>query len=309
MNASHSISIVIPAYNEEGNITELHSELVTTLKNENLIEIIFVDDGSFDSTWDVINILHDKDPRVKGLRFSRNFGHQYALLAGLNSAIGAAVITMDADLQHPPHVIPDLIQKWEKGYRIVKTSRVDNRKTTFFKRNTSKIFYNLFSWLSGVDLSNGMADFRLLDRQVVEQIIQNKEASLFLRGLIEWVGFKSYTLEYRSRERFSGSTKYSLNKMLKFAWTGITSFSIIPLRLGIILGVFSGSFSFLILVHAMYIKLFTDEAVAGWASIISVLCLLFCFLFILLGIMGEYIGRILIQVQQRERFIISERIG
>ncbi len=306
-NKIQSISIVVPAYNEEGNIQKLYDEVMKNIDHQTFLELIFVDDGSKDNTWQLIRKLHNEDHRVVGMRFSRNFGHQYALLAGLSAAKGDSVITMDADLQHPPELIPVMVEKWQEGYKIVKTVRKDNERISFFKRITSHFFYKVFSFLCGVELSDGMADFRLLDRLVVEHIIQNREVSLFLRGLIEWVGFESSIIEYTSKDRFSGKTKYSFMKMIRLAWAGITSFSIIPLRFGIILGLLSSSYAFYRLFYAVYIKLFTNAAVPGWASIIGVLSLLFGFLFILLGIIGEYIGRILIQVQGRERFIVSER--
>ncbi len=307
MTKSGMISIVVPAFNEEGNLERLYEEILQHTADLDLGELLIVDDGSRDGTWANIQALHKRDPRVVGLRFSRNFGHQYALLAGLNAAKGNAVITMDADLQHPPALIPAMVKNWQTGYKIVKTARKDNEKTPFLKRVTSRWFYKTFSFLCGVDLSKGMADFRLLDRQVVSHIIQNKEVSLFLRGLIEWVGFDHCVLEYTSQDRFSGKTKYGLMKMIKFAWTGITSFTIVPLRLGILLGLISSAYAFYRLFYAWYIKRFTDLAVPGWASTIGVMSLLFGILFILLGILGEYIGRILIQVQGRERFIVSDR--
>ena len=308
MNASIELSIVVPAYNEEGNLKRLYTEIIKVLNKQLSYEVIFVDDGSSDRTWEIINNLNHKDKRVTGLRFSRNFGHQYALFAGLSVSNGDAVITMDADLQHPPEVIHKMVSDWRKGFKIVKTIRKDNMKTSFLKKTTSRLFYKTFSLLSGVDLSSGMADFRLLDRQVVNKIIQNREVSLFLRGLIEWVGYDSCVIGYTSNDRYAGKTKYSLIKMLKFAWTGITSFSTIPLRMSIVLGLLSSFYAFYRLGYAYYIKVYTHDAVPGWASIIGVLSLLFGILFILLGIIGEYIGRILIQVQGRDRYIISDKI-
>ena len=301
-------SIVIPAYNEEDNISRLYTELVEVLEKNIAWEVILVDDGSTDRTWEKITILNQKDSRIRGIRFARNFGHQYALFAGLSHARGQAVITMDADLQHPPNVIPQLIEEWHRGSKIVQTVRKDNENISWIKRSTSRLYYRLFSLLSGVNLSEGMADFRLLDRQVVSEIVQTKEVSLFLRGLVEWFGFNTAKIEYACNDRFSGNSKYTLNKMLKLAWTGILSFSVVPLRVAIVIGLLTSLFAFYQLFEAFYIKIFTDAAVPGWASIIGVVSLLFGLLFILLGVIGEYIGRILIQVQGRERFIIREKI-
>lgn len=304
------ISVVIPAYNEPGNLLRLYTELTEVLSSLNMSwEIIFVDDGSEDKTWEEIISIYTTDMRVKGIRLSRNFGHQYALLAGLSQAMGEAVITMDADLQHPPKVIPMLVGEWHKGKKIVHTIRLDPKDLPFLKKFTSKLFYKVFAFLSGVKIDQGMADFRLLDRQVVNEILRLREGGLFLRGLVQWVGYPSSKIEFQGRSRFSGESKYKFRKMLKFAWMGITSFSIIPLRLGIILGLLTSTVAFYQLLDAIYAKFFTDKAVPGWASMIGMVSLLFAVLFVLLGIIGEYIARILEEVRGRPRFIISEQVG
>ena len=305
-----SISIVVPAYCEEGNLLVLYEELNQVLTSLKVCwEMIVVDDGSTDGTWCQITDLHRRDARLKGLRLSRNFGHQYALLAGLSNATGQVVITMDADLQHPPEVIVRLLEQWREGRQIVHTVRTDHRNLPILKRITSRIFYRIFGSLSGVNLSAGMADFRLLDRQVVDDLVGFKEGGLFLRGLVQWVGYSSSKIEFESRERFTGKTKYSVAKMLRFAWAGVTSFSLIPLRLAIILGFITSAVAFMNLSYAVCVKLFTERAVPGWASAVSIVSLLFGVLFILLGIIGEYIGRVLEEVRGRPRFIISDQMG
>ncbi len=304
------LSVVIPAYYEEGNLHKLYEELFEALSSiTDDWEILLVDDGSSDGTWAEIFSLHVKDPRVRGARLSRNFGHQYALFAGLTYARGAAVVTMDADLQHPPSAIPQLVEEWRKGNKIVHTIRLDQESISWHKKLTSKIFYKVFSFLSGVEMSSGMADFRLMDRQVVDQLLQLKEGGLFLRGLVQWVGYQNTKVPFQCRDRFAGQSKYNFRKMLKFAWTGITSFSIIPLRLGIILGLFTSGFAFYQLLEALYTKFFTGKVVPGWTSLFGVMTLLFGVLFILIGVLGEYIGRILIEVRGRPKFIISEQVG
>jgi dolichol-phosphate mannosyltransferase len=272
-------------------------------------EVLIVDDGSPDNTWDIIEALHSQNSQVKGLRLSRNFGHQYALLAGLANAKGDAVITMDGDLQHPVKMIPELVNEWRKGSMLVHTRRLDPPSISFFKKLTSRMYYRIFSYLSGVNIEPGMADFRLFDSQVVKDILAFKEEGLFYRGIAQWVGYSTSTITYTSQERFSGSSKYSLGKMVKLAWNGISSFSIIPLRLGILLGIITSFIAFAEIIYATAVKIFTDTAVPGWASAISILSFLFGVLFILLGILGEYVGRVLVEVRQRPRYLVSEHAG
>jgi dolichol-phosphate mannosyltransferase len=250
-----------------------------------------------------------KHGKFKGLRLSRNFGHQYALMAGLANGKGDILITIDGDLQHPVKMIPELVNEWRKGYKVVNTARLDHPSTPLFKKISSRLFYKLFSFLSGVKIDYGMADFRLLDRQVVDDILQFREEGLFFRGIAQWVGYSSITLSYMSQERLHGTSNYSLKKMIKLAWNGITSFSTIPLRLGVFLGIVTSFIAFAEIIYAIGIKLFTDTAVPGWASAISVFSFLFGVLFILLGIVGEYIGRILIEVRQRPRYLVAEQVG
>ena len=304
------VSLIIPAYNEDGNLLTLYSRLAEILSSlDAMWEVIFVDDGSTDNTWNQILSLHEDNKSVKGIRLSRNFGHQYALLAGLSHSVGDAVISMDADLQHPPDLIPQLISEWEKGNMIVNTIRIDSDDLSLFKKIASRVFYKLFGLLSGVRIESGMADFRLLDRKIVDNILQFREESFFLRGLIQWVGYKNSTIKYKSLNRQSGSSKYTLKKMFRFALDGITSFSIIPLRVGIFLGLITAAISFMAIFYAIYAKLFTNSAVPGWASTLAILSFLQGILFILLGLIGDYIGRILLEVKKRPRFLIATKLG
>lgn len=304
------LSIVIPAYNEEGNIEKLSQELAEILSKIDIsYEIIFVDDGSTDRTWLIISSLHKKNSLIKGLRLSRNFGHQYALFAGLSHAIGKAVISMDADLQHPPRLIPELINKWREGNKIVHTIRADPEDFGFLKKKLSRLYYKIFSFCSGIKIEPGMADFRLLDRDVVNSILLFREEGLFVRGIVQWVGFPSVCVHFQSANRYSGSSHYTLKKMVRLAWNGIASFSIVPLRISTIVGLLMGCFALLVIGYAIYAKYVLQEVVTGWTSIIAIVSLLFGILFILIGIIGEYIGRILLEVRQRPRFLISDRAG
>ncbi|MEE9429472.1 MAG: glycosyltransferase family 2 protein [Melioribacteraceae bacterium] len=303
-------SVIVPSYFEQDNLEKLIEELVPILESKNAtFEIILVDDGSTDKTWEKIQALNKKDGRVKGLQFSKNFGHQYALLAGFNFAKGKAIITMDADLQHPPKFVNNLINEWEKGFKIVNTIRIDSAKISWIKKLTSKLFYKIFSFLSGVDINPGMADFRLLDRQVVNELLEFGESGLFLRGLIGWLGYPHVNIEYKAAERFAGTTKYTFGKMIKFALDGISSFSLVPLRLGIILGILTSLFAFIELIYVVSVRIFTEVAIPGWASGLGVVSFLFGVLFIIIGVLGEYIGYILVETKRRPRFIINEKIG
>jgi dolichol-phosphate mannosyltransferase len=305
-----TLSVVVPAFNEEGNIERFYEELQQVLEEVGSPwELIVVDDGSRDGTWKKILSLRERDARVRGLRLSRNFGHQYALLAGLSRATGEAVISMDADLQHPPRLVPKLIEEWRKGSKIVHTVRRDSGKESAFKRLTSTLFYRVFSFLSGTTLERGMADFRLLDRRVVDSLLGFEEEGLFLRGLVHWVGFDSSKVEFECAPRFSGATSYTPAKMINLAWTGVTSFSLVPLRLCIVLGLVTSAFAFGQLMEAIYRKVVENTAVPGWTQIIVVVTFLFGILFILLGIIGEYVGRVLAQVRRRPRFVVSDEAG
>jgi dolichol-phosphate mannosyltransferase len=300
------ISIVVPAYNEEESLPILYREL----QNVSALgaipwELIIVDDGSTDQTWKVVARLHLDDPRVNGLRFSRNFGHQYAILAGIRQSRGRAVITMDADLQHPPQLISRLVEEWQKGSMVVQTARVDPLDLPISKRWTSRLFYRVFSYLTGLSLSPGMADYRLLDRKVVTELLRSRECGLFLRGLIAWMGYPASTIEYECGQRIAGQTKYHTGKMLKLAWNGLTSFSLVPLRLAIFLGIVASLFAFSQIFYAFWAKL-SHEPIPGWTSVVVILSFLLGILFIEVGILGEYIWQILEIVRKRPLFIICE---
>jgi dolichol-phosphate mannosyltransferase len=304
------LSIVVPAFNESANLGKLCHELRGPLSLLGMSwEIILVDDGSTDDTWSTIAALHEEDPRIKGVRFSRNFGHQYALLAGLTSAVGKATICMDADLQHPPEIIPKLVAEWRAGNKIVHTVRLDSTRVPLLKRVTGRVFYRIFSFLTGVAIEPGMADFRLFDRHALNSILQFGEQGLFLRGIVQWIGFPTSQVVFRSGDRYSGQTKYTWRKMLKFALDGITSFSIVPLRVGMILGILTSGLAFWLMAEAIYAKVVLNATVPGWATTITVMSFMFGMLFILMGLLGEYIGRVLIQVRLRPRFIVSDQIG
>jgi glycosyltransferase involved in cell wall biosynthesis len=306
-----AVSVVVPAFNEAENIPLLHRLVSEVLQGciPQQWELIFIDDGSRDATWSAISQLAAETPNVRGIRLSRNFGHQYALLAGMEMADGQAVIMMDCDLQHPVEMLPLLLQKWREGFMVVKTLRQEIDDIGWFKRWSSRTFYRLFSFLSGVDLRPGLADFRLLDRKALEEMLRFREEGLFLRGLTEWIGFPSCAIPYQPGKRLHGQSQYSLQKMVKLGWRGVSSFSIMPLRIGILIGLIGSLLSALSILYAFFGRFFGKGLVPGWASTLMVLSLLFFLLFIYLGVLGEYIGRMVIEVRRRPRFIVSETRG
>ncbi len=309
MKTKHLISVVIPVFNEEDNVRPLYDELLKIAGDDFDWEFIFVDDGSRDESWPRLQALHEQDKRVVGIRFVRNFGHQYALLAGMDLAVGQAVITMDGDLQHPPAVISRLVEEWMKGSKVVQTVRRDTGLESWVKRTTSAVFYRIFSLLGGVKLDPGMADFRLLDRQVVDELLRLRESNLFLRGMVEWLGYPKALVEFECRARGSGHTKYSFLRMMRFAWDGISSFSVVPLRLTVLVGLLTSLASFYWFVEAKWIQYTQGAKMSEWASTVGMVALLFGILFIFLGILAEYVVRILIQVRGRPRYVIANTLG
>ncbi|MBN2031170.1 glycosyltransferase family 2 protein [bacterium] len=304
------ISIVIPVLNEEETLRELYKRLISILEKEMKIsyEIIFIDDGGHDTSWNIIESLHTENSRVKGIQFSRRFGHQYALKAGLDYAKGKVLVSMDADLQHPPEVIHDLYKKWKEGYQIVQALRKDTKGESKLKKMTSTCFYHLLNFLSDIQIEPGSSDFRLLDRQVVDELKRLNERQLFYRGLIQWVGFKHYSLLYIADKRFSGSTKYSFSKMMSFALDGIMSFSTKPLRIAIVLGCIVSLFAFFNIIYALFAHFVYQRTVPGWTSILISVLLLGGIQLITIGIIGEYVGKLYIENKKRQNYIIQETI-
>jgi dolichol-phosphate mannosyltransferase len=301
------LSLVIPTFNEEGNVQRLYNEILLVLKQLQIstYEVIFIDDGSSDQSLQRIEALRAQDTNVHYLQFSRNYGHQHALKAGLDHARGAAVISLDADLQHPPALIADMVQLWRQGAEVVYTRRNDKQNVGLFKKLSAKAFYWLANRLSEVPIEEGTADFRLLDRKVVDAIKTFKESHLFLRGLIPTLGFKQVALDYEPAVRFSGQSKYSLGKMFHFAINGITSSSAKPLYFSIYLGLFFAFLAFVYGCYAIYIAVFTDAAITGWTSLIASVLFIGGIQMILIGIVGIYLGKLFVQSKQRPTYIIK----
>ena len=303
------VSVVVPFYNEEALINDIVARVYTAVKDiGKAIEFVAVDDGSSDQTWLKIVNHSQADVKIKGLSLSRNFGHQHALFAGLHYANGEVVVSMDGDMQHPPEVIPEMLDKWREGFKVVTTNRIDSNDASFFKRITSLWFYRFFSKLSGLDMKSGNSDFRLIDRKVLESIKKIGDSQLFLRGVTAWVGFSTTTLDYQAANRHAGKSKYNFLKMLKFSSAAIVSFSLIPLKFGIWVGFLT---SFLAMIEIIYIMFvfFSGGTVAGWASVMTFMSLMFGILFFMIGIIGIYLGNISEILKRRLRFIVQETVG
>jgi len=298
------ISIVVPAHNEEGNLPVLLDQIRSALP-QGLHEIIVVDDGSTDKTLDVVKAASLSDQRIKYIGLSRNFGHQTALRAGLRGASGDCVITMDADLQHPPRLLPEMTAKWQEGFKIVLTMRKDVESVSRFKRLTSGLFYWLINAVSDVAIDPGSADFRLLDREVVDVVNELSEHDFFLRGIIPWVGFAISKIAYTPDPRLHGSTKYSLRKMISFAVTGVIANSIQPLRLATLFAALIACLSVLYAVYALN-EYMHGRVIQGWTSVALVISLIGALQLLVLGVLGEYVGRILRETRNRPPYIISQ---
>ncbi len=299
-------TLLIPCYNEAENIPVLYERLKKVLAHITEYEILFIDDGSSDGTAELLKEISEKDEKVSFIKFSRNFGHQAALKAGYDYARGEAVICMDADMQHPPEMIPKMIEKWQQGYDVVYTIREDKCKLPFIKRVTSKGFYWFINKLSDTSINRGAADFRLLDRKVVDALRRMPEANLFFRGMIPWLGFKQIGIPYQANERQAGETKFSFGKMLNLALCGVTSFSIRPLRLSLIAGVLFAMLAIFYGIYAIAMAVFTNETVTGWTSVIVSILFLSGIQLIVLGIMGEYIGKLFMEIKRRPHYVIEE---
>lgn len=301
---SKLISVVIPAYNEQENIIVIIDRLETIFKTLHYdFEIILVDDGSKDKTLSIIKTVAAARDNIFYIEFSRNFGHQPALKAGLDRATGDAVISLDADLQHPPELIAEMLRKWEEGFDVVYTRRQEDKSLSLKKRKTSALFYRLLSSLSDIEIEAGTADFRLLDKKVIDIFREFQENDPFIRGLVKWLGFKQYAIDYIPGSRFAGSSKYNLKRMMKLALHGVTSFSIKPLYSAVYLGFVLSCLSILYVPYVLHAFYVGDE-VDGWASMIMTIVFFGGLQLIILGIIGLYIGKMFMQGKNRPNYII-----
>jgi polyisoprenyl-phosphate glycosyltransferase len=300
-------SIVVPMYNEEEVITESYKRLKKVLDElTDPYELVFVNDGSKDQTVSIIKSICEKDRNVKLIDFSRNFGHQVAITAGMDYSIGQAIVVIDGDLQDPPEVIPKMIEKWKEGYDVVYGKRTERKGDTFFKKFSAKMFYRFLKKMTDVDIPVDTGDFRLIDRKVCDALKQVNERNRYIRGLISWLGFRQTGVEFSRDKRFAGATKYPFKKMLKFAFDAITSFSYKPLKIASYIGLLLSFFSFFYLLVVLYEKLFTANTVPGWTSILAVNLFFNGIILLILGIIGEYIGRIYDEAKGRPLYVVRE---
>ena len=303
------ISVAVPVFNEEANLREFYKRTSDVLKELDYdYNIIFVDDGSKDSSAFILNELAKEDEHVEAYLLSRNYGHQLAITCGMDNADGDVVITMDGDLQHPPELIPQLIELWEAGNEIVQTKRVATEDAGFIKNLTSSAYYKLINALSEVEITPGGSDFRLMDRKAVDAFKLYRERARFIRGLVRTLGFKVAEFEFVAPPRFAGVSKFNFRKMFHFALDGITSFSNVPLRWAFYLGLLCGLVSLGLMGHVLYVKYISEDAVPGWATMM--VCTLFIggIQLIGIGILGEYIGRIFEEIKQRPLYLVTRHI-
>ena len=301
------LSVILPAHNEEGTLEAMLVDLAQALAAHSH-EVIIIDDGSTDGTWEAIRRLKDRHSPVRAVRFTRNFGHQSAILAGLLCARGEAVITMDSDGQHPASVLARLIEEWQRGHPVVQTIRQGGEDESRLKRWSSRLFYRVLSLVSGVKVPGGAADFRLLDRAVVERIVRSAGPLLFLRALIPWLGYQVSYVPFQVVRRRAGRSSYTWRRMLGLSIDGLMSFSIVPLRISIALGVSLSALSFLYLVYIVVIFLVSNRVVPGWASVAGLLSLLGGIQLLMIGVLGEYLGRLFLSSLNRPHFVIREEL-
>jgi glycosyltransferase involved in cell wall biosynthesis len=302
------VSLVIPIYNEEEVLPQLDERLLQMLDTLGVdSEVVFVDDGSKDRSLELLRAMVAREPRYRAISFSRNFGHQRAITSGMDASRGRAIVVMDADLQDPPEVIVEMLAKWRAGYDVVYGRRRSRTGESWFKLVTAKIFYRLFAAMIPIEVPLDTGDFRLMSRRVVVALRELRETHRFVRGLVAWIGFKQTAVEYDRAARFAGETKYPLRKMLAFAFDGIMSFSILPLRLATYLGVLVGAAS-LYAMSAIFAHSFLNATVPGWTTTVVLVSFLFSVQLLVTGVLGEYVGRIYEEVKSRPLYVVGERI-
>lgn len=303
-------SIVAPVYNEEMLLPEFYRRVVAAMETlDEPFELVLVNDGSRDRSPEIMRQLHAADPRVKIINFSRNFGHQIAITAGIDYARGQAVAVIDSDLQDPPEVILDMIAEWRRGYKIVYAVRAEREGETAFKKATAALFYRLIRKITNIDIPADTGDFRLMDRKVVDALKTMREQKRFMRGLSVWVGFPQTGIHYKRDARKAGETKYPLRKMIRFALDGITAFSYLPLQIATYMGFVVAAISVIFAIVAMILRLSDVKALEGQATTLVAVLFLGGVQLVFLGVIGEYLGRIYDEVKRRPLYIVAEDLG
>lgn len=304
------ISVVVPVYNEAEGIAVFHERASAAMRAlaDCEYELVYVDDGSKDASYQIMRGFAKGDPRVQVVKFSRNFGHQIAITAGLDHARGDAVVFIDADLQDPPELIADLVAKWREGNDVVYGRRAVRKGETAFKLITAAVFYRVLRNIANIDIPPDVGDFRLISARVADQLRAMREKDRFIRGLVSWVGFKQTFIMYERDERYAGETKYPLTKMIKFALDGLTSFSSAPLRVATWMGYIASAMAFLYLI-SVFVQWAMGITVEGWATIVVAVLFLGGVQLICLGILGEYLGRVFNEVKPRPVYIVEEIAG
>lgn len=303
------VSCVIPVYNEEYSFPGLIEALDQYLPSGYRYEYLFVDDGSTDSTFSKITEMGRENSRIRIISFTRNFGHQAAIFAGLQNASGDAVITMDADFQDPPELLPQFIKKWEEGTPIVLGRRINRKRDTFFKKISAELYYFLLSLISGVEVPKNVGDYRLLDRKVVEVVSKMPRKSTYLRGLIAWTGYNYIFVDYDRPKRYSGKSKYSYSKMFRLALEGFFNLSSFPMRLGMVMGLLSIITGLFFLGYITYDAWFNNEDYPLYKWLVVILFIFTGFLFILIWILSEYVGRLYREFQDNPIYIVNKEVN
>jgi polyisoprenyl-phosphate glycosyltransferase len=305
-----TLSIVLPIYNEEEVIPELHKrlqELLATLKLD--AEVLFVNDGSRDRSMDLLRDVAASEARYRVLSFSRNFGHQTAITAGIDYARGRAVVVMDADLQDPPEVVLEMVERWREGFDVVYGRRNRREGETLFKLLTARWFYRLFAAMIPIEVPLDTGDFRLMSRRVIVALRELRETHRFVRGMVAWIGFRQTQVLYDRPGRYAGETKYPLRKMLRFAIDGITSFSIVPLRFATYLGMLMSTASLGVVAWALIAKYVMRQTVQGWTAIVIIIAVFASVQLLMIGILGEYVGRIYEEVKRRPLYVVGDTVN
>jgi polyisoprenyl-phosphate glycosyltransferase len=299
------VSVVLPAHNESGNVAVIKNKIEESFPFDAYdLELIFVNDGSTDDTMAKLQKLASQDQKVFYIELSRNFGHQCALKAGLDYAHGDCVISMDCDMQHPPELVQLLIEKWEEGYDVVYTCRAESKNTSLMKRKTSNAFYSIFNRFSDVQIEKGTADFRLMDRAVVDVFKRFRENDMFIRGIVKWMGFKQIHIDYEPNDRFSGTSKYTVRRMLQFAVHAVTSFSVRPLYLAIYVGFGLSLLALLYLPYVLFSFFYSGHYAYGWGSVLLTIVFFAGLQLCVLGVIGLYLGKMFMQSKNRPLYIV-----